>query len=88
MYNISFFQILVVIFLIFLIFGDTKKFFSNVKDFKESIFNKKNKMFRKNGTRTHSSGFGDQRFAIKLSSLLLLIGFNVNTDTFRFVYQQ
>jgi|KNS9Surf_AmetaT_FD_contig_61_840326_length_418_multi_1_in_0_out_0_1 Sec-independent protein translocase protein TatA len=41
MYNISFFQILVVIFLLFLIFGDTKKFFSNVKDFKESIFNKK-----------------------------------------------
>ena len=47
---------------------------------------KKSKLFRKNGTRTHSFGFGDQRFAIKLSSFLLLISFNVNTDTFWFVY--
>ena len=55
---------------------------------KNLFLTKKNKMFRKNGTRTHSSGFGDQRFAIKLSSLLILVAFYIYTHAFRFVYQQ
>ena len=40
MFNISFFQILIVIFLVFLIFGDTKKVFSNLKDIQKFFFKK------------------------------------------------
>jgi len=41
MFNTSFFQFLILIFLIFLLFGDTKKMYSNFKEIKKSFFNKK-----------------------------------------------
>ena len=85
MFNVSFFQILVLLFLIFLIFGDTKKIFSNLKELQSKIFKSKEILYRKNGTRTHSSGFGDQRFTIKLSSLLKI--FNIHTNTFWLIDQ-
>jgi len=40
MYNISFFQILIFLVLIFLMFGDTKKMSKNIQKVKNSFFKK------------------------------------------------